>query len=87
MSKVEIVSSNQNRNKLCLNGNLYTVQHSLKNKIRWRCTKRSSLNCPSVLKTDLNYENPDLIIEHNHPVDTEEVTVVKCLISMKVSTN
>lgn len=69
----------QNRNKLCLNGHSYTIQYSLKTKIRWRCAKRGLLLCPRVLKTDLNFEYPEVLINHNHSANFLEVFRTKLL--------
>jgi len=48
--------------------------------IRWRCTKSSSMKCPSILKTDLNIDSPTLLsIEHDHVPEANEnmVSAVK----------
>lgn len=80
----DIIKSNKNHDKLCLNGYAYTIQHRVKTKIRWHCVKRSLLNCSASLTTDLLKNNPLLIKNHSHSADLNEISVTKCLAEMKV---
>jgi len=47
--------------KIAHNGFIYYFQKKCSNFKRWRCSKFSSIKCPSVLKTSLNIENPIFI--------------------------
>lgn len=71
--------------KWCYNGYMYVIHHKLKSSIRWRCSKYGSLNCRAVLKTDIEKKNPQIVTEHTHAMDSQEVNVAICIGEMKVS--
>lgn len=83
--ELKIINSNKKNDKLCYNGYMYIIHHKLKSCLRWRCTKYGSLNCRAVLKTDIDYKNPKVVVEHIHAMDSKEVNMTICVAEMKVS--
>ena len=67
METLEIIKTNGKKPKIAHIGFIYHFQKECSNFLRWRCSKFSSLKCPSVLKTSLNIENPTFVgLDHDH---------------------
>ena len=60
---MEIIASNKRGRKLCLGGNMYTMQKRTTNFIQ--CTKRLN-GCTACLKTLLDLQEPEVVGVHNH---------------------
>uniref|UniRef100_A0A2S2NMR4 FLYWCH-type domain-containing protein n=1 Tax=Schizaphis graminum TaxID=13262 RepID=A0A2S2NMR4_SCHGA len=76
---IEIIKTNSKKPKIAHIGYLYHFQKECSNFIRWRCSKFTSLKCPSVLKTSLDIEKPIfIIIDHDH-VHTSNKNAVAAL--------
>ena len=50
--------------------------------IRWRCVKRTDF-CKGILTTNLQYEDPVIVTDHNHAPSQNAVSVCKCVANMK----
>lgn len=85
IEKMEIITSNKGKRKVCADGYMYVFHAQCENFIRWRCSKGSSLKCKGILKTSLEITDPAIAKAHNHPADSEGVKVVKCMEKMKTT--
>lgn len=52
--------------ELKFKGFVYNDPVEYKNCIKWKCTEKSTKNCPSILKTNLNNTNQRRLKRHNH---------------------
>ena len=60
------------------------TKHSMcKDKLWWKCVKKSSAQCHGSMKTDLQLENPETVLPHNHASDDAQVRLAKIQNTMK----
>ncbi|XP_068211688.1 uncharacterized protein pre-mod(mdg4)-O [Palaemon carinicauda] len=76
-------TSNKGREKMCVNGYMYTRHSTTNNYRHWRCTKRGS-GCKGRLRTPVDtLEDPVSVNVHNHQPNEIEVQVTVARVSMK----
>jgi len=79
---MEIISTNQGKQKVCLDGFMYTKQITSKTQIRWQCVKRNN-HCKGVISTSLDLSQVIKTKPHNHDANQMEVAVAKTKVDMK----
>jgi len=81
---MEIIKSNKGADKLCHNGYMYTLKYAGKQYFTWRCTKKSSLNCPGILRTTIIKTEPLITTDHEHVSEKSQVEVAKVIAKIKI---
>jgi len=81
---MEIIKSNKGSDKICYQGYMYTLKHAGKQYYTWRCTKKSSLNCPAILRTSILKTEPMITTPHNHISEPTHIEVAKVMAKIKV---
>jgi len=51
---MEIITSNKGNDKITFKGHMFVIKHEGKKYYSWRCSKKSSLNCPAILHTSIH---------------------------------
>ena len=77
---MEFITSNRGKQKVCLDGFMYTKQITSKNQIKWQCVKRNNI-CKGGISLDLSH-----VLDtkpHNHDANLTEVAVAKTSVDMK----
>ncbi|KAF0767667.1 Uncharacterized protein FWK35_00002508 [Aphis craccivora] len=59
---MEIIKLNKGADKISYKGYMYTLKYAES----WRCTNKSSLNCPAILKTSVLKTEPLVTTPHDH---------------------
>jgi len=80
---MEIIKSNRQNDKICLDGHMYTLYYETSQTIKWQCSKKSSLKFAAVLSTDKQIIEYEKNHRHNHLPNRKEVMVTKALMNMK----
>ncbi|KAF0771293.1 putative protein phosphatase isoform X2 [Aphis craccivora] len=52
--------------RLAHNGYLYHFHKKCTHHLRWKCNRVYSLKCPAVLRTNINYEQGHIVVDHEH---------------------
>ena len=79
---MEFITSNRGKQKVCLDGCMYTKQITSKNQIRWQCVKRNN-HSKGGISTSLDLSHVLDTKSHNHDANLMEVAVAKTKIDMK----
>lgn len=79
---MEIITTSRGKQKVCLEGFMYTKQITSKNQIRWQCVKRNN-HCKGVISTTLDLSQVLNTKPHNHDANPMEVAVAKTKVDMK----
>ena len=77
---MEFITSIRGKQKVCLNGFMYTKQITSKTQIRWQCVKRNNY-CKGGISLDLSHVLDNK--PHNHEGNLMEVAVAKTKVDMK----
>jgi len=80
---MEIITSNKGNDKLTFKGHIFVIKHEGKKYYTWRCSKKSSLNCPAILHTSVHKTDPILNITHEYPSMPTKIKVAKAIIKIK----
>ncbi|CAI6364560.1 unnamed protein product [Macrosiphum euphorbiae] len=80
---MEIITSNKGNDKITFKGHMFVIKHEGKKYYTWRCSKKSSLNCPAILHTSVHKTDPVLKITHEHPSEPAKIEVAKAIIKIK----
>lgn len=77
---MEIIKSNKGRDKICVDGYVYTKHKPVSSGTRWRCVRRAA-GCKGALicKAEVNR----LSVPHDHPPNRSDVNVAKARNKMK----
>ena len=79
---MDIITTSKGKQKVCLDGFMYTQQITSRNQIRWQCVKRHN-QCKGIISTSLDLSQVLNSKPHNHDANLMEVEVAKTKVSMK----
>ncbi|KAK3918644.1 Leucine--tRNA ligase [Frankliniella fusca] len=81
LPRCEVTMNNQGGDKLHFNGYSYSKKAISANAIRWTCATptRSDTRCKGAITTDRErpYHNPRSLVEHNHPPEDSEASIMR----------
>ncbi|KAJ1525400.1 hypothetical protein ONE63_010215 [Megalurothrips usitatus] len=81
LPRCEVTMNNQGGDKLHFNGYSYSKKAISANAIRWTCATptRSDSRCKGAITTDRErpYNNPRSLVEHNHPPEDSEASIMR----------
>ena len=75
---MEIIKTSRGKDKVCLDGQMYTQKLCKNEWVRWECVKRRGEGCKGAFTTDscvLQYANPRSFVAHNHNPDVAAIEV------------
>ena len=79
---MDIITTSKGKQKVCLDGFMYTKQITSRNQIRWQCVKRHN-QCKGIISTSLDLSQVLNSKPHNHDANLMEVEIAKTKVSMK----